>query len=238
MIKELEKNALELARTQKETAWREMAKQVAHEIKNPLTPMKLNIQLLQRAVQSDPEGASTMVAKVSKALIEQIDALSTIASEFSNFAKMPVAKNEEVNLNQLVQNVTELFSGQDTHIQLSMCQEECTVFADKDQIIRVLNNVMKNAIQSIPDERDGSIQIQLIKESNMAKIAVKDNGIGIPENQFDEIFIPNFTTKSSGTGIGLAMSKNIVEMAKGTIYFDSKVDSGTTFYIELPIPEK
>ena len=119
-----------------------------------------------------------------------------------------------------------------------MCQEECTVFADKDQIIRVLNNVMKNAIQSIPDERDGSIQIQLIKESNMAKIAVKDNGIGIPENQFDEIFIPNFTTKSSGTGIGLAMSKNIVEMAKGTIYFDSKVDSGTTFYIELPILEK
>lgn len=238
MIKELEENTKKLARSQRESAWREMAKQVAHEIKNPLTPMKLNIQLLQRVVNSKPEKAQKMVDRVSSALIEQIDSLAHIASEFSNFAKMPIANNEQLHLNTLVSNAYELFREEENiQISLNMTDKECFVFADKTQIMRVLNNLLKNAVQAIPEEQPGIIKIKLEATSTTAIVTVKDNGIGIPEEQADDIFVPNFTTKSSGTGIGLAMSQKIVEMAKGKIYFESEIGLGTDFIVELPLIE-
>jgi signal transduction histidine kinase len=239
MIKELEENTKKLTRSQRESAWREMAKQVAHEIKNPLTPMKLNIQLLQRVVNTKPEKAQKMVNRVASALIEQIDSLAHIASEFSNFAKMPTANNEKLHLNTLVSNAYELFREEENmQISLDMSEKECFVFADKTQIMRVLNNLLKNAVQAIPEEQPGIIQIQLVATSTTAIITVKDNGTGIPEEQADDIFVPNFTTKSSGTGIGLAMSQKIVEMAKGRIYFESEVGKGTDFIVELPLIEE
>jgi two-component system nitrogen regulation sensor histidine kinase NtrY len=236
MITELEDSSKKLARSQRESAWREMAKQVAHEIKNPLTPMKLNIQLLERVVNTNPEKAQKMVKRVSKTLIEQIDSLAHIASEFSNFAKMPTANNAQLNLNELVTNAYSLFREEENvQIFLDMTDKECAIFADKTQIMRVLNNLLKNAIQAIPDDEPGIIKIQLAATSTTVILKVEDNGCGIPQSQEDDIFTPNFTTKSSGTGIGLAMSKTIVEMAKGDIYFTSVEDKGTSFYVEIPL---
>jgi len=236
MIQKLEENTKELARSQRESAWREMAKQVAHEIKNPLTPMKLNIQLLKRVVNTNPEQAQKMVAKASNALIEQIDSLAKIASEFSNFAKMPMANNEKICLNELVENAYELFKEEENvQLSLDLHARDCFIWADKTQIMRVLNNLIKNAIQAIPEDQPGLIGIQLGCTSTTAIIKVSDNGIGIPEEQAEDIFVPNFTTKSSGTGIGLAMSKKIVEMSKGFIYFESTVGEGTEFIVELPL---
>jgi signal transduction histidine kinase len=235
MIIELEESSKKLARSQRESAWREMAKQIAHEIKNPLTPMKLNIQLLERVVNTNPEKAQKMVERVSKTLIEQIDSLAHIASEFSNFAKMPKANKEPLNINELVSNAYSLFKEEENvQVYLEMTEEECFVFADKTQIMRVLNNLLKNAIQAIPDDQLGIVKVALTYVSNKVLIRVSDNGIGIPASQEDDIFVPNFTTKSSGTGIGLAMSKTIVEMAKGRIYFVSEAGKGTDFFVELP----
>ena len=236
MIEELEENTKKLARSQRESAWREMAKQVAHEIKNPLTPMKLNIQLLERVVNSNPDKAQKMVKRVSKTLIEQIDSLAHIASEFSSFAKMPIANNKQLQLNELVQNAYNLFKEEENvQVSLNLTEEDCQIFADKTQIMRVLNNLLKNAVQAIPEDQPGRIRLSLQVHNKKALIQVSDNGIGIPIEQEEDIFIPNFTTKSSGTGIGLAMSKTIVEMAKGSIYFESEVNKGTDFFVELPL---
>ncbi len=240
MINELEESADLLAQSNRETAWREMAKQVAHEIKNPLTPMKLSIQHLQRAAtNANPEEVKALVARVSKTLVEQIDSLSNIASSFSNFAKMPKATNEEFNINHQVSTVYDLFSERDNMvISLEMPLEEYLVFADRNQMVRVFNNLIKNAIQAIPEDRNGEIMLSLYKKDAMVVVRVTDNGVGIPEDKHKNVFVPNFTTKSSGTGLGLAISRNIVESAAGKIYFETEVEKGTSFYVELPIAKK
>lgn len=241
MIQKLKDSASLLAQSEREGAWREMAKQVAHEIKNPLTPMKLSIQYLQRATKSgaDKAAVESLILRVSETLIEQIDNLAAIATEFSTFAKMPKAQNEQIALNGLIGNVYELFRerGGEIKVSLKMINKELHVIADKNHLLRVLNNLLKNAIQAIPEDRVGSISINLQKEDNNAVIIVTDNGIGIPEEKRDKVFVPNFTTKSSGTGLGLAMSKNIIESFYGSIYFESEVGVGTSFFVKLPISE-
>jgi two-component system, NtrC family, nitrogen regulation sensor histidine kinase NtrY len=237
MLLELERSASKLASSEREGAWREMAKQVAHEIKNPLTPMKLSIQYLNHAYQSRPEAIGSMLKRVSSTLIEQIDGLARIATEFSNFATMPSAENEFIVINGIVKNVYSLFSKNDgVDMELAMTEAEYTVFADKEQIVRVLNNIVKNAIQAIPDDRRGSIKIAIKEEhGEFVLIDVKDNGCGIPEDKANSVFVPNFTTKSSGTGLGLAISRKIIEQAGGTITFVSQENVGTTFSVRLPI---
>jgi len=234
MIKELEESARLLAQSNREFAWREMARQVAHEIKNPLTPMRLSIQHLQRVYESDPN----QINRLSKTILEQIDNLSHIASEFSNFAKMPKARNEYFVLDELVISVYDLFKKHDSiKITLEIPDENTTVFADKKQMMRVFNNLIKNAIQAIPEDRPGNIDIAIerLQETVIAKII--DNGVGIPEEKQASIFVPNFTTKNSGMGLGLAISRNIIESPNGTIYFSTEENVGTTFYVELPIKE-
>jgi len=236
MIQKLEDSAQFLAHTEREMAWREMAKQVAHEIKNPLTPMKLSIQHMQMAIRSRPEEIQQVVDRVSHTLVEQIDNLSQIASEFSNFAKMPQPENEKVILNEIVANVHDLFrKREDMDISLYVPIDEIYVFADKNHLLRVLNNLVKNATQCIPKSRRGKIMIRLYKEGDHARIEVEDNGIGIPDNMKDKVFYPNFTTKSSGTGLGLAISHNIIESFNGKIYFKTELNKGTTFIIDLPL---
>ncbi len=238
MIVKLENSAQLLASSERESAWREMAKQVAHEIKNPLTPMKLSIQYLQHAYRSNPENIEPMLKRVSHTLIEQIDNLSQIATEFSNFAKMPRAENEKFPINQLVSSVYDLFSErEDMDITLEIQNvQDYFIFADKNQLMRVFNNLIKNAIQAIPDDRKGNIQVYLSKnEEDMAVVEVQDNGVGIPEKMREFVFVPNFTTKNSGTGLGLAISKSIIDSLEGNIYFETKVDVGTRFYVEIPL---
>lgn len=238
MILQLEESARQLAQTERESAWREMAKQVAHEIKNPLTPMKLSIQLLQRAAKDESADMSERVDKVANTLIEQIEHLSHIASEFSSFAKMPPAKIEPLVINDLVKSVVDLFKNEEVELEASIPEQPYVVMADKSQLVRVFNNLIKNAIQAIPDEKPGKIFVALRKEVDHVTVKVEDNGIGIPDDQKDKVFVPNFTTKSSGTGLGLAMSKNMVEFVKGTIWFDSEAGLGTTFYVTLPISQR
>lgn len=236
MIDKLERSAEILAAQERDTAWREMAKQVAHEIKNPLTPMKLSIQHLQFTMSNDPVKGQDLVRQVTETLIEQIDNLSRIASGFSNFAKMPSAENTKLSLNHIVMHVHDLFRKRgDMNIELNLPINDIIVFADKDQVSRIVTNLLKNAIQAIPRERQGHIVINLYAQDNNAIISIEDNGSGIPEDMRDRIFEPNFTSKTSGTGLGLAMCANMVEGFNGKIYYETEVDVGSTFYVEIPL---
>jgi nitrogen fixation/metabolism regulation signal transduction histidine kinase len=216
-----------------------MAKQVAHEIKNPLTPMKLSIQYLLHAYQSNPDPASIepMLKRVTGTMVEQIESLAQIATEFSNFAKMPRAENIQFSLNDLVASVHHLFRNErpDMDIAIELPKVDFEVYADRNHVTRVINNLLKNAIQAIPDERKGKILMSLYQDGNKAMLKVKDNGTGIPPEIQEKVFSPNFSTKNSGTGLGLAICKSIIEGFKGDIYFETEMDKGTTFFVELPI---
>ena len=236
MVDELANSAEKLARTEREFAWREMAKQIAHEIKNPLTPMKLNIQYLQRAWNDNVPDFDGYLKRVTATLIEQIENLSSIATAFSNFAQMPKLKYEVVNLPEKVENSVMLFQIS-TNIPImfeNQANSQIFVKADSEQLSGVFNNLIKNAIQSIPDEKSGQIKV-LIESlpNNKVRVTISDNGKGIPEEFRKKIFTPNFTTKSSGMGLGLSISRRIVESAGGGIWFDSQVGRGSKFYVEL-----
>ncbi len=236
MLAELERSADLLAQSERESAWREMAKQVAHEIKNPLTPMKLSIQHLERTLSPEDENWEERIKKFSKTLIEQIDTLSDIAGEFSNFAQMPTAKTEKVDLNKELTQVVELFKDlPEAEISYqNNADSPSLIVADHSQISRVFTNIIKNAIQAIPETRKGKIEVNLKQKDQKVEVTIADNGIGIEPEQQEKIFVPNFTTKTSGMGLGLAMVKNIVENSRGKIRFDSTPNKGTTFYISFP----
>jgi signal transduction histidine kinase len=239
-LKELEEKALELAKSERESAWREMAKQVAHEIKNPLTPMKLSIQHLQRSFDPNDPSSAEKLNRISNSIIEQIDALTKIANEFSTFAKLPTPNETRLDLIPLLSNVVAVFIHKESHYTISIEQdvENCFVIADKDLMIRVFNNLIKNAIQSIPENREGKIEISIIEIEDKYRITIKDNGSGIPDEMISKMFVPNFTTKSTGTGLGLAMVKQIMETHHGSIKFETEIDKGTIFYLELNKAEK
>lgn len=236
-VAELEKNAELLAKSERESAWREMAKQVAHEIKNPLTPMKLSVQHLQRALKEDHKNQEELLARFTLTMIEQIDALSTIASEFSNFAKMPKANNEPLNPVEIIENALHLFKETPgVKFTFKSAWPRVMVFADKEQLQRVFINLLQNSIQAIPSGRQGVIKIELNKkspENPCIIVRIEDNGIGITAEQMDKIFSPNFTTKSTGMGLGLAMVKSIIEATGGKIWFETQLGTGTVFYVEL-----
>lgn len=237
-VDELAVSADLLARSERESAWREMAKQIAHEIKNPLTPMKLNIQHLQRAKGRGKE-YNEYIERVTATLIEQIDNLSNIATEFSNFAQIPNARNQVFELAGQLKKVINLF---ETHDKVTIKFnnqgfDNIMVNADREQLSRAIINLIKNAIQSIPEARKGKIIIKLSKNEQMAVIAVSDDGAGIPVELRDKLFSPSFTTKTSGMGLGLAIVKNIVENFSGRVWFETELGKGTTFYIEIPVYE-
>ena len=235
MILQIESSASILAQSERESAWREMARQIAHEIKNPLTPMKLGIQHLQRALIEKPEEANELAAKVSKTMIEQIENLAEIATAFSSFAKMPTANKEEVNLIEILQNVMHLFNQNNTtNIFFKQKIDQAIIYADKNQLLSVFNNLIKNAQQATEETDNAKIELFLEESDDYYKIDVVDNGVGIPEDQIHKVFVPNFTTKSSGTGLGLAISKQIIENNKGQISFKSVENKGTTFTVLLP----
>ncbi|MCA1750314.1 MAG: HAMP domain-containing histidine kinase [Flavobacteriales bacterium] len=235
-VSELEHNAERLAKSERESAWREMAKQVAHEIKNPLTPMKLTVQHLQRTLNQGDTVSAEQIERLTNNLVEQIDALTSIANAFSNFAKMPGTKAGPVFLKEVLQNTVTLFSHFD-HIKITLDTEvvgQAKVTSDKDQLVRVFNNLIKNAVQSIPETKKGAVRVKLEKEGEGYKITVSDTGSGIDPELKDKIFVPNFTTKSRGMGLGLAMSKNIVEHSSGRIWYKSTPGEGSQFYVWLP----
>lgn len=236
-VNELEHYAEQLAKSERESAWREMAKQVAHEIKNPLTPMKLSIQHLNRSIQVADEDSESKLKRVTASLIEQIDALTRIANEFSNFAKMPKAREEVVNLTEILKNTMAVFVDGGETYQLSYSHkvsDAAYIYADKNLCLRVFNNLIKNAIQAIPSDVEGEIVVELSEDNGDYLVEVRDNGIGIDETAAKKMFVPYFTTKSTGTGLGLAMSKQIIETMQGRIWFESTPSVGTSFFVSFP----
>ena len=233
MIEELQESAVKLATGEREQAWREMAKQVAHEIKNPLTPMRLSVQSFQRKFDPTDPAIHQKVDEYSKTLIQQIDTMSSIASAFSNFAKMPAQQNEMLNVVIIVKLALDIFN--EDYITFVAEEEEIIAKFDRTQLIRVVTNLIKNGIQSIPeDAEDPKIIVNVTSQDSMVKITVQDNGIGISEDNKSKVFEPKFTTKTSGMGLGLAMVKNIVETYNGTITFISEKGKGTTFIVTFP----
>ena len=233
MIDELEDSAVKLATSEREQAWREMAKQVAHEIKNPLTPMRLSVQSFQRKFNPEDENIHQKVDEYSNTLIQQIDTMSSIASAFSNFAKMPAQKNEHLNVVHVVKLALDIFN--EDYITFYPEEDEIIAKLDRTQLIRVVTNLVKNGIQSIPkDSENPKIEVRVFSEDDTVQISVKDNGSGVSEDNKSKIFEPKFTTKTSGMGLGLAMVKNIVETYNGSITFTSEQGIGTTFIVSLP----
>jgi two-component system, NtrC family, nitrogen regulation sensor histidine kinase NtrY len=236
MVDQLSESAQRLAASERQSAWREMAKQVAHEIKNPLTPMKLSVQYLEKAWdEKDPQWEGRL-KRFSSTLIEQIDNLAQIATEFSDFAKMPETRRELVNLEKVVLHSAELFSeGNSASIRIhSLPEKECMVEADSHQLLRAFNNLIKNARQALDDQPGGRIDIRFIDSGSFWEVRVEDNGPGIAANEADKIFNPNFTTKSSGMGLGLAIVRSIVEESGGSVNFSSDPGIATIFSIKLP----
>lgn len=255
MVTELEKSTEKLAKSERETAWRTMARQIAHEINNPLTPMKLTIQQLQRlhsktfsagkSLPSAMEGRDEALEKYNgyfkkstAVLIEQIDTLSRIASSFSSFAKMPEVQVVPVNIAQKLFSVITLFRSNNASVPIRYVGAETGVWAmtDEQQISQVFNNLIKNALQAIEGRSEGDIIIILKETRQDVVVSVSDNGCGIAADVRDKVFRPNFTTKSNGMGLGLAISKNIIEGSGGDISFVTS-EKGTTFYVHLPLAE-
>lgn len=232
MIDELELSAAKLARSEREQAWREMAKQVAHEIKNPLTPMRLSVQSFERKFDpADPE-ALPKVREFANTLIQQIDTLSSIASAFSNFAEMPAQQNENLNVTKVVKLALDIFN--EPYIHFMAEQADIIAKMDRTQLIRVVTNLVKNAIQAVPEVAEPRIVVSVSSEGKWAKIMVADNGAGIDEANREKIFEPKFTTKSSGMGLGLGMVKTIVETYQGRIDLSSQPGKGSVFTVRIP----
>jgi signal transduction histidine kinase len=237
MVDELEQSAQKLANSEREYAWREMAKQIAHEIKNPLTPMKLNIQQLFKSWTDGVPGFEKKLEKFTKNQIEYIDNLSSIASAFSSFARIPSANPVELDLLEQIRVTLELFKNSDGIIFriVSPHSDKFLINADKEQVNSIFSNLIKNAIQSIPPGQEGLVKVNLERKNDKVLVTVSDNGSGIPESLKTKMFTPNFTTKSSGTGLGLSIVKRNVENAGGTIWFESEPEGGTSFFIEFPL---
>jgi nitrogen fixation/metabolism regulation signal transduction histidine kinase len=234
MVDELEESALKLAQSEREEAWREMAKQVAHEIKNPLTPMRLTVQSFQRKFDANDPNLKQKINDYSETLIQQIDTMSSVASAFSNFASMPAQQNETLNVVDVVELTMDLFNEEYVHFKAE--EGEIISKIDRTQLIRIITNLVKNAIQAIPEQQENkAVAVTIKKESNNVIITVADNGMGIATEDFNSIFEPKFTTKSSGMGLGLSIIKNIIENYNGTITVESRKGKGTTFTVSLPI---
>ncbi len=241
MLVKLEASKAALARSEKESAWREMARQVAHEIKNPLTPMKLSLQHLKRKLKTDykngmnSEEVSAMSTPFDN-LIHQIDTLSDIASSFSEFAKMPIPKSEYFDFSVLLRKVVGLFKEDGNYIHLQISKDDFHIVSDQQLMGRIVSNLVINARQSIPKDRNPRVEIGLQKVGKDKLILkISDNGTGIAKEIQHKVFLPNFSTKYAGSGIGLAISKRGIEHAGGRIAFDTQEGKGTTFLIELPL---
>lgn len=232
MIDQLQESAVKLAQSEREQAWREMARQVAHEIKNPLTPMRLSIQSFQRRFDPTDKDAKNKISEFSQTLIQQIDTMTSIASAFSDFAKMPSTKKEIINIVKVVKHAVEIFS--ESYISFFSQKENISVYSDKTQLVRVITNLVTNANQALTAIENPKIEVHIKDRSTHVEISVADNGKGIDDTVKDKVFEPKFTTKTSGMGLGLPMVKNIIEAYGGSIHFISELNKGTVFTIKLP----
>jgi two-component system, NtrC family, nitrogen regulation sensor histidine kinase NtrY len=234
MIGQLEESAQKLAETERQGAWREIARQIAHEIKNPLTPMKLSIQHLQRAWAANDENIADKIKRTTNLLITQIDILSELANEFSSFAKMPAPVYESIDVYKALAQIKYLYEQDSQHMIILDCPKELYVSFDAGYFNRAVSNIVKNALQAIPENKEGEVKITVFGYNETIRIYVKDNGTGMTKEQADKIFVPYFSTKVSGMGLGLPIVKNMIESGGGSITFTTSPGEGTEFCITLP----
>jgi len=232
MIDDLEDSAEKLAKNEREQAWQEMARQVAHEIKNPLTPMRLTVQSFQKTSSLESKEEKNKLNDFCDTLIEQIDTMSSVATSFSDFATLPKTQLEKYDIVDTTKKVVEIF--EQNNINFKSSKESIVIKHDKEQWIRVMTNLIKNSIQAIPSDRDPNINIEISDSTNSVKIIVSDNGLGVLEENKEKIFEPKFTTKTDGMGLGLGIVKNIINSHRGKISYKSKPKKGTKFTISLP----
>lgn len=233
MIQKINQQKKELSLIEKEEAWREMAKQVAHEVKNPLTPMKLLIQNFERKFDANNPNIETKVKHLSQSLINQIDIISSITSAFSEFAKLPQRQDQKININRELENITEMFNKK--NISISSNEPNIIFSIDKTYFTRIINNLLTNAQQAKKDFEELLIDIKIFKSNYKLTISIEDNGCGIPKNQLEKIFETNFTSKNTGSGLGLTMVKRMIEEYNGSIFVESEVDKGSKFTLSFPI---
>jgi signal transduction histidine kinase len=232
MIDDLEDSAEKLAKNEREQAWQEMARQVAHEIKNPLTPMRLTVQSFQRTSSLDSKEEKRKLNDFCDTLIEQIDTMSGVATSFSDFATLPKTQLEKSDIVDTTKKVVEIF--EQNNINFESSKESIVMKLDKEQWIRVMTNLIKNSIQAIPSDREQNINVEISDSTNSVKIIVSDNGLGVLEKNKEKIFEPKFTTKTDGMGLGLGIVKNIINSHRGKISYKSTSKKGTKFTISLP----
>lgn len=231
MTKKIKENQIELAQFERESAWKEMAKQVAHEIKNPLTPMKLLIQQLIASYNDKSDKFDEIFKKVTNTILNQIETLKNIASEFSNFARMPNLKLEKINLINSINEVISLFAYQDKSVKLLTEGIDVFINADKDHWKRTLINIIRNSFEANADH----VEINVVKNDDFVILRIKDNGNGIPKENINKIFLPNFSTKESGMGLGMSMAKQFIDDINGTIIIESTNSNGTIIQIKIPL---
>jgi nitrogen fixation/metabolism regulation signal transduction histidine kinase len=234
MVGEIKASRANLASAERKLAWSEMAKQVAHEIKNPLTPMKLSIQHLRHAFKDKAKDLPKIVDSTTQTIVEQIDALSRIATEFSHFARLPEKRFERIDINQAIQDCADLFSNiKGIEIRTKFDDHDCHIITDRDELRRVFINILRNSVQAM--HKGGVITIRSQRINNTCRIQFTDAGEGIPKDVLPRVFDPNFSTKTDGTGLGLAISQKIIQELNGTITISSEVGKGTTVEISLPV---
>lgn len=235
MVDKIEESSLLLKQQERQASWRELAKQVAHDIKNPLTPMKLSIQYLQKLHDKKPEMFDDKFNEIAPSLISQIEGISNIASELNNYSKPMTLQKEKTDLNKCIKDAINLFNSADDVIisYNKSVEEDCFVCGDEKLFVRILNNMLKNSCQAFYDKEEGHIDIGLTKEEDQYIISIKDDGCGIKEENKDKIFTHHFSTKTEGSGIGLTIVKTIIESYDGSISFVSKENEGTTFFIKF-----
>ena len=232
MIDDLEDSAERLAKTEREQAWQEMAKQVAHEIKNPLTPMRLTVQSFQKNSSVDFINDKNKINDFCETLIEQIDTMSNVATSFSDFATLPKTQLEKTDVVDATRKAVEIF--EQNNITFETSTSSIFIKLDKAQWIRVITNLIKNSIQAIPHDREPNILVKISENSKNVKVLVSDNGLGVSKSNREKIFEPKFTTKSDGMGLGLGIVRNIISSHRGKISYKSKNKRGTDFTITLP----
>ncbi len=234
MINELDASARKLAETERQGAWRDIARQIAHEIKNPLTPMKLSVQHLQRAYANNDNNIGDKISRTTNLLIAQIDVLSELANEFSSYAKMPAPSYEHINVKAALSQLVDLYSQGNEHRIILHCADSLSISFDAGYFNRIVSNLIKNAIQAMPENEIGEIQIDVIDHNENIKIFVKDNASGMTDEQAKNVFTPYYSTKITGMGLGLPIVKNMIESGGGSITFTTKLGVGTEFCITLP----
>lgn len=233
MVDALGDSARKLAQSERETAWKEMAKQVAHEIKNPLTPMRLSVQQFERSFAADDQERQAQLTEFTQGMLQQIDTLSAISSTFSDFAKMPEANKVLLNASEVVQWAVQLFSEQRLTLQAEA--EDISLKIDRNHLVQIVNNLVKNALEAIEGLEDGEVKVKLFNDKNTVVLEVKDNGKGMSDEVLSRMFEPRFTTKNSGMGLGLAVVRTLVEENGGTINCKSVLNTGTRFQLRFSI---